>query len=186
MLPVGELGPDPSEWNFTDQGFRQLFPIGNIYDAMDTHLRAFRAHGGKLIMWHGWADQGIPPFGTIDYYDVMAQRMGGLAAAQRFARLLLFPTVYHCGGGYGPTSFDLVLPMVNWVENHMAPAEVTASQTASDGSVTLSRPVYPYPLVARYNGSGPPDDASSFHAVVSPNAGAYTHWIGDYLFRQPD
>jgi len=186
MLPVGELGPDPAQWAFTDDRFHQLFPVGNVYDAMDTDLRAFRARGGKLIMWQGWADQAIPPFGTIDYYDIMTQRMGGLNAAQRFARLFMIPTVNHCGGGNVLTSFDFVLPIVNWVESNTAPAQVTASQTGSDGSVTLSRPVYPYPLVATYNGSGPPDQASSFHAVVSANAGSFTAWIGDYLFREPD
>jgi feruloyl esterase len=186
MLPPGQLGPGPEQWAFNDQGFHQLFPVGNTYDAMSTDLRAFRAHGGKLLMWQGWADQAIPPSGTVDYYDQLTQRMGGAGATQQFARLLLFPTVYHCAGGYGAASFDLVLPMVNWVENGTAPAEVTASETDSSGAVTLSRPVYPYPLIPRYNGSGPASQASSFHPVTSPDASAYTPWIGDYLFSQPD
>ncbi|MGH2851118.1 MAG: tannase/feruloyl esterase family alpha/beta hydrolase [Solirubrobacteraceae bacterium] len=183
FLPPGQLGPDPSQWSFSDDGFHALFPVANTYDAMSTDLSAFRAHGGKLIMWQGWADQAIPPFGTVDYYDVLAQRMGGLAETQQFARLFMFPTVYHCGGGYASSSFDLVLPMVQWVEQGAAPSQVTATDTLS--GATLTRPVYPYPDVPRYNGTGPTDAASSFHAVASPEAGAYTHWIGDYLFRQP-
>ena len=78
LLRVGQLGPDPSQWQFTDAGFRSMFPTADIWDAMDTNLRAFRAHGGKLIMWQGWADNGIPPFGTVDYYDTLVRRMGGL------------------------------------------------------------------------------------------------------------
>jgi feruloyl esterase len=186
LRPVGQLGPDPAQWAFTGQGFRSLFPVGDVYDAMSTDLSAFRAHGGKLIMWQGWADQAIPPFGTIDYYHVLAQRMGGLAATQSFARLLLFPSVYHCAGGYAASSFDLVLPMVRWVEGGTAPAQVTATETGSGGQVVLSRPVYPYPLVPQYNGSGPASDAASFHPVLSPDASGYTAWLGDYLFRQPD
>lgn len=183
LLPPGQLGPDPSQWSFNDQGFRQLFPVANTYDAMSTDLSAFRRHGGKLIIWQGWADQAIPTFGTVDYYDQLANRFGGLAATQQFARMFLFPTVAHCGGGYANSSFDLVLPAVQWVEQGIAPTDVTATDTI--GTTTLTRPVYPYPLIPKYNGSGSPNDAASFHSVVSPDANAYTKWIGDYLFKQP-
>jgi Tannase and feruloyl esterase len=53
LLAPGQLGPDPSQWQFTDAGFRSIFPVANTWDAMDTNLSAFRAHGGKLIMWQG-------------------------------------------------------------------------------------------------------------------------------------
>jgi hypothetical protein len=182
LLAPGQLGPDPLEWQFTDQGFRSMFPTANIWDAMSTDLRAFRAHGGKLIMWQGSADNGIPPSGTVDYYDVLAHRMGGLSATQQFARLFMFPTVYHCGGGYANSSFDLVYPMVQWVENGTAPSSVTATDTLN--ATTITRPVYPYPDIPHYNGSGDPNVASSFHPVASPGA-HYTNWIGNNLFYQP-
>jgi hypothetical protein len=182
LLAPGQLGPDPFQWQFTDRDFRSMFPAANIWDAMSTDLRAFRAHGGKLIMWQGSADNGIPPSGTVDYYDVLARRMGGLTATQRFARLFMFPTVYHCGGGYANSSFDLVYPMVQWVENGTAPTSVTATDTINAN--TLTRPVYPYPDIPRYNGSGDPTQASSFHPVASPGA-HYTNWIGTNLFYQP-
>ncbi len=183
LLPPGRLGPDPSQWQFTDQGFREMFPSANTWDAMDTNLTAFRRHGGRLIMWQGWADNGIPPFGTVDYYDTLTQRMGGLGATQGFARLFMFPTVYHCGGGYANSSFDLVYPMVQWVEQRNAPSQVIATDTI--GGSALTRPVYPYPDIPRYNGSGPTNVASSFHPVPSPAAHQYTDWIGNYLFYQP-
>jgi len=183
LLSPGHLGPDPDNWQFTDEGFRSMFPAANVQDAMSTDLRAFRAHGGKLIIWHGWADQAIPTYGTIDYYDTLVQRMGGLDATKQFARLFLLPTVAHCGGGYANSSFDLVLPLVKWVEDGSAPSQITATDTINNQQVT--RPVYPYPLVPKYNGSGPASQASSFHPVVSPNAHTYYNWIGNYLFYRP-
>jgi pimeloyl-ACP methyl ester carboxylesterase len=183
LLEPGRLGPDPSQWQFNDQGFRAMFPAADTFDAMSTDLSAFRRHGGKLLMWQGWADQAIPPFGTVDYYDTLTQRNGGLTSTEQFARLFLFPTVAHCGGGYANSSFDVVLPMVQWVEQGVAPGEIDASDTIN--GTPVSRPVYPYPEIPQYNGSGPTSDASSFHPAVSPGAGQYSNWIGNYLFYQP-
>lgn len=182
LLRPGKLGPDPSEWQFTDRAFHSMFPTANIWDAMSTDLRAFRQHGGKLLIWQGAADNGIPPFGTIDYYDVLTKRNHGAAATKQFARLFLFPTVYHCGGGYANSAFDVLLPVVRWVEDGIPPNEIIATDTIDNR--TLTRPVYPYPDIPRYNGEGNPDQASSFHPVPSPGA-HYTPWIGSYLFYQP-
>ena len=187
LLRTGRLGPDPSEWRFTDRAFRSMFPVADIWDAMSTDLRAFRAHGGKLIMWQGFADNGIPPSGTIDYYDTLAQRMGGLDRTQRFARLFMFPTVYHCRGGYGgvsSTDIDMTLQLVRWVEDGVAPSQVDLTYQTQG----VSRPVYPYPDIPRYNGSGDPGQASSFHPVVAPayaRHSDYTDWIGNHLFYEP-
>ncbi|HLH67429.1 MAG TPA: tannase/feruloyl esterase family alpha/beta hydrolase [Solirubrobacteraceae bacterium] len=183
LLPPGQLGPDPSQWQFTDQAFHSMFPAANVQDAMSTDLSAFRAHGGKLIIWQGWADQAIPTFGTVDYYETLAARNGGYAATQQFARMFLFPTVAHCGGGYANSSFDVLLPLVRWVEDGIAPSQIIATDTI--GGQTVTRPVYPYPEVPMYNGSGPTDEASSFHPIVSPHADEYSPWIGNYLFYQP-
>jgi feruloyl esterase len=108
--------------------------------------------------------------------------MGGPRATQQFARLFMFPTVYHCGGGYANSSFDLVYPMVQWVEDGTAPSQITATDTI--GNATLTRPVYPYPDIPKYDGSGNVDQATSFQPAASPGA-HYTNWIGNYLFRQP-
>jgi feruloyl esterase len=181
LLRPGQLGPDPFEWQFNDRDFFSMFPAADTWDAMDTNLTAFYRHGGKLIMWQGWADNGIPPSGTVDYWDVMSQRMG--SATSKFARLYMFPSVYHCGGGYASAvTPDLIYPIVQWVEQGSAPGQLPISYTVSGGS--LSRPVYPYPFIPRYNGSGDPNSASSFHPVASPGA-HYTDWIGNYLFFRP-
>jgi Tannase and feruloyl esterase len=183
LLRPGQLGPDPFQWQFTDQAFNSMFPAADTFDAMDTNLTAFYRHGGKLIMWQGWADNGIPPSGTVDYYDTMSQRMG--AATGQFARLYLFPSVYHCGGGYAnATTPDLIYPMVQWVEQGAAPGQLPTPISYTVSGNTFTRPVYPYPEIPKYNGSGPTSDASSFHAVPSPGA-RYTNWYGNYLFYRP-
>jgi feruloyl esterase len=188
LLRPGQLGPDPFQWQFTDQDFNSMFPAADTWDAMDTNLTAFYRHGGKLIMWQGWADNGIPPSGTVDYYDTMSQRMG--AATAKFSRLYLFPTVFHCGGGYltKTTTPDLIYPMVQWVEQNAAPGQLPMPITYTANNTSFTRPVYPYPEIPKYNGSGPTSDASSFHAVVAPayaNHSDYTDWYGNYLFYRP-
>jgi Tannase and feruloyl esterase len=184
LLRPGQLGPDPFQWQFTDRDFNSMFPAANTFDAMDTNLTAFYRHGGKLIMWQGWADNGIPPSGTVDYYDTLTQRMGGPRATRQFARLFLFPSVYHCGGGYAnATTPDLIYPMVQWVEQGIAPTSLTITY-APTGRPSFTRPVYPYPFIPQYNGSGDQSSASSFHAVRAPGA-HYTDWLGNYLFYEP-
>ena len=56
---------------------KRLQELGGIYNATDPDLEAFRANGGKIIIYHSWADQAIPPFATIDYYRAVANQMGG-------------------------------------------------------------------------------------------------------------
>jgi len=97
--------------------FQRVRQLTDLYDAIDPDLSAFRRAGGKLILWHGWADQAIPPTGTVAYYQAIQDRMGGLTATQQFARLFMFPGVPHRGGGTAPNTFDLLTPLMNWVEN---------------------------------------------------------------------
>jgi hypothetical protein len=156
----------PVSFTLNDIGFdRPTFDrvrqLAGLYDAIDPDLGEFRRAGGKLIMWHGWADQAIPPTGTVAYYQAMQDRMG---PTQSFARLFMFPGVRHCGGGDTPNTFDLLTPLLNWVEDGAAPAKVVASRSEG-GTVLRTRPVFPYPFVARYTGSGSIDDAANFTAA---------------------
>ncbi|MFN8662133.1 MAG: tannase/feruloyl esterase family alpha/beta hydrolase [Thermomicrobiales bacterium] len=109
-----------------------LLPMAAVYDASNPDLAAFRDRGGKLILYHGWADDSISPEGTVAYYDALQQQMGGSEATLQFARLFMFPGVYHCSGGYGPSHFDMVDPITNWVERGIAPEQIIATQYASD------------------------------------------------------
>jgi feruloyl esterase len=115
---------------FTDAELARLNVLGNaIYNANNPDLRAFAAHGGKLIMYHGWADQQITPFSTVDYYAAMERDMGGFRASQRFSRLYLVPGAYHCLFGYDFTTVntaDFLQAMFDWVQNGAAPGTLTA------------------------------------------------------------
>ncbi|HEX3311044.1 MAG TPA: tannase/feruloyl esterase family alpha/beta hydrolase, partial [Streptosporangiaceae bacterium] len=124
---------------FDKATFDRVQRLAGLYDATDPDLRAFQRSGGKLILWHGWADQAIPPTGTVAYYQAVQDRMGGPDATQRFARLFMFPGMYHCFGGTGPYSFDLLTPLLNWVESGAAPQRVDAALPG-----IRTRPVFPY------------------------------------------
>ncbi len=142
--------------------------VGPLMASDKPDLSSFRRHGGKLVLWHGWADQLIDPQGTIDYYDRVVRRMGGLSRTQQFARLFMAPGVEHCGRGDGPQPQHLFEAVVNWVEKGTAPETILASKPIPGGKRT--RPLCPYPAEARWNGSGSSDDAANF-SCVTPKPG---------------
>jgi hypothetical protein len=165
---------------FDSATFRETYEQAGVYDATDPDLSAFRAKGGKLIIWHGWADQAISPYGTVAYYHALADRMGGRAATQRFARLFMLPGVNHCGGGEGPDAIDALTATVDWVEGGLAPDRLIATRTQGN-DVVRTRPVYPYPLVARYDGTGSTDEASNFAPAPPPaDYGDGVSWLGSF------
>jgi feruloyl esterase len=144
--------------------------VGEILNSNDPDLRPFRDRGGKLIQYHGWADWGITPYNSIDYFNAVTETVGGSlseearAEVQDFHRLFLMPGVSHCRGGAGPDTFDGLGALEAWVERGEAPEQITAAKLA-DGEVVRTRPLCPYPEVARYNGSGSIDDADNFTCV---------------------
>jgi hypothetical protein len=189
--PNPPLSYTVNDVEFSRREFRRADRLAGLYDATDPDLSAFRRGGGKLIMYHGWADQAIPPTGTVAYYQAIQDRMGGPAATRRFARLFMFPGMNHCGGGDAPNSFDLLTPLMEWVESDAAPRKVVATQRSRDGRVVRTRPVFAYPKVARYTGTGSVDDAASFKAA-SPGKRFDDHfrWLGSFrpgreLWYQP-
>jgi feruloyl esterase len=130
-------------------------------NATDPNLKPFVAHGGKLLLYHGWSDQLITPINTINYYKSVMDTMGGPAKTAEFARLFMVPGMGHCGGGEGPNNFDTVSAIEQWVEKGTAPEQMIASHSTS-GTVDRTRPLCPYPLVATWKGSGSIDSAASF------------------------
>jgi Tannase and feruloyl esterase len=183
-FPIGQGTSSVQDWRFTVDGFNRLRTEGPVFNATNPDLSAFRRRGGKLILWHGWSDQAIAPTGTPAYYDAVQDRMGGLGSVQQFARLFMFPSMYHCGGGFGPTQFDMINPITHWVERGEAPARIVATQTDAGGKVVRTRPVFAYPEQARYVGSGSIDDAGNFVGVMPahrPNDDF--QWVGSDLFR---
>jgi hypothetical protein len=147
-----------------------------LYSATNPDLRWFGANGGKLILWHGWGDQHISPQGSLQYWERMTQVSG---KTDDFARLYLFPGMAHCGGGLGPNLFDVLTPLMSWVETGNAPYQLVANNSMT----SVSRPVYPYPTVARYKGSGSPNVAASFEPYTPKlKSDINTNNAGDYLY----
>ena len=140
---------------------QSLEEFGAVIGTDNPNLAAFRDHGGKIVLWHGWADQLITPQGTIDYYKRVLAEMGGAQKVSQFLRLFLAPGVAHCGGGAGPAPTGQLDAVRTWVEDGKAPATLTASRRDQTGKVTRTRPLCQYPLVAKFKG-GNSDDAASF------------------------
>jgi feruloyl esterase len=137
--------------------------------ATSRDLSAFRASGGKLIMYTGLADPVTPPQDTISYYEDVVRAMGGLAGTQRFFRFFPAPGMGHCSGGAGPSSFDALGALETWVERGVAPETIVASHAAG-GAVDRTRPLCAFPKQARYTGAGSIDAAASF--VCAPPSSA--------------
>ena len=147
--------------------------VGPMMASDNPDLSRFRDHGGKLVLWHGFADQLIVPTGTIDYYDAVTQKLGGgYAHTQQFARLFMAPGVGHCGGGEGPQPQGMFDALVDWVERGHAPETVLAVKRLA-GEVKLTRPLCPYPAMAHWTGQGSSDDAAQFTCQKSTVHRAY-------------
>jgi feruloyl esterase len=153
--------PNPSyDWKTfnIDADLDKLQAARALLDATDPDLSRFKARGGKIVSYYGWADPALNPLMGVGYYESVRQRM---APADDFYRLFMVPGMAHCSGGIGPSTFDAVTPLVEWVEKGTAPASIVGSRIV-DGKVVRSRPLCPYPQVAAYKGSGSIDEASSF------------------------
>lgn len=187
--------PTLAELSFDLAQFERLQALHPLNDATQTDLTAFEASGGKLILWHGWSDPHISPLNSLAYHEGLVHALGA-SRVQGFERLYLLPGVYHCGGGEGPSAIDLLTPLMNWVEQglapgrieaHAAPAQVGAApagsapgaapQAAAVSSVA-SRPVDPYPQVTRYLPGRDPSLASSFVATPPDSAWETPAWAG--------
>jgi feruloyl esterase len=156
------------DWNtLTPAAFERywdqsLEEFGIVIGTDNPDLSAFRDHGGKAIIWHGWADQQITAEGSIDYYKRVLQQMGGAEKTAQFVRLFLAPGVGHCGGGAGPAPYGHLDQLLSWVEDGKPPVTLTAARRDRTGAITRSRPLCQYPLVAKYKGSGSTDEAANF------------------------
>lgn len=146
--------------------------FNDVIGTDNPDLRAFRDNGGKLLLWHGQGDQLIFPQGTINYYERVVDRIGGIKTTQQFARLFMIPAVGHCagsgvpganpaypGGSINPN--DALLPVLqNWVEQGEAPDQLSAS-TAAGTTPERTRPICLYPEKLAYVG-GDSTKAASF------------------------
>ncbi len=137
--------------------------------AVEKNLAPFKKRGGKLLMYAGWMDPAVPPQDNVAYYEGVVKAMGGPAATRAFARLFMAPGMGHCAGGPGPNTFDAIGALEQWVEKGVAPTRIIATKSAN-GKVERTRPLCPYPQVARYKGTGSIDEAANFACVAPPGA----------------
>ena len=135
-----------------------------MFDAASPDVSAFVARGGKLILWHGWTDGLIPARNTVDYYDSVVATLGADTAADH-VRLFMAPGVNHCAGGEGAAEFDYVSALEGWVEQGTAPERLVASR-ALEGGGMRTRALCAHPQVARYDGTGNPEDAASYECAA--------------------
>jgi feruloyl esterase len=145
--------------------------IGPLLNSNNPDLSAFAARGGKLILFQGWADAAISPFGTIQYYRDIQRKMGDKQARQ-FVRLFMAPGMMHCSGGPGPNTFDAVAVVDQWRQKNEAPERLLAAKYADSpaalsagaqpGEPLIARPLCAYPHVARWTGHGSSDKAENY------------------------
>src|SRR5262249_38219375 len=154
------------DWDFRSIDFDRDVELADktdngLLNTIDPDVKKFVGRGGKLLLYHGWNDQLISPQNTIDYYQSVVSKMGGPAKTMESVRLFMAPGMTHCAGGEGPSAFDALAAVEQWVEKGTAPQQLVASHSTS-GVVDRTRPLCPYPQVARYKGTGSIDEAASF------------------------
>jgi Tannase and feruloyl esterase len=130
-----------------------------LLDATNPDLSRFKGRGGKMLTYFGWADPALNPMMGVRYYERVMRQAG--PTTTDFYRLFMVPGMFHCGGGVGTSVFDAFTPLVEWVEKGTAPQTLSAARVV-DGKTVRTRPLCPYPQVAKYSGSGSVDEAANF------------------------
>ncbi len=155
---------DP-DWDYSTYDFKrhekEIRYVSTHLDTVSTDYSGFKKNRGKIIFWHGWNDPAISAYATIGHYDAVKANDPDI---RNYMRLFLLPGVLHCGGGDGPSQINWIALIRDWVEKDHAPERLTVSKTL-DGKEVMTRPVFPYPAEAKYDGKGDPNKESSF---VSP------------------
>jgi hypothetical protein len=153
---------DYRTFNF-DRDIHMLDEWSKLADAKNPDLSKFKSRGGKLLMTYGWADSILQPMMGVNYYEQAVIKNGSDTA--NFFRLFMIPGMAHCGGGIGPDHHDPMTAIINWVEKGQAPASMLASRVVNR-RVERTRPLCPYPQVARYSGQGSVDEAANFRCTM--------------------
>jgi hypothetical protein len=192
-LPPGYFGNlvfENKTWDFKRFDFDKDLAaadakIGTLANANSTDFAAARARGVKVIMYHGWNDAVLQPAYTPQYYEEIAAANGGIDKTSDFMRLFMVPGMQHCYAGPGASSFggvgqqitpvrdaghDVQIALEAWVEKGVAPSQIVATKFTDDKPATrtieFTRPLCPYPQVAKYKGSGSQTDATNFRCVA--------------------
>jgi feruloyl esterase len=181
---------------FSQEWYDKTIEMRPLFNATNTNLRPLAQLGHKIILWNGAEDNTVEPAGTIAYYEAVQKEMGE-KLTDRVMRFFLLPGVGHCGGGDGANQIDILTPLMAWVETNKAPMVIVAGKPVPqtregggggggrgqtvpgappnyppyadpDGPIVYTRPEYPFPNVAKYKGTGDPNDAANYEEVKGP------------------
>jgi tannase/feruloyl esterase len=150
---------DPKSFNLERDLPLALEKVGFAVNAVNPDLHVFKARGGKLLLYHGWNDGLISAGNTVNYYDALLKTMG--RGQDDWVRLFMVPGMGHCQGGAGPDQVHWMAPLERWREGGKAPDRLEAARVAGN-RVEMTRPLCPYPQVAKYSGTGSTNDAQNF------------------------
>jgi hypothetical protein len=176
---------EKKDWDFKTFDIDQATKLadtktGEALNSTDPNLKPYMDRGGKLILYHGWSDAAIPAPNTIDYYNSVVEKIGQ-QPTESFVRVFMAPGLQHCGGGPGPNSFgqegrgaqdpdhNAYMALEHWVEKGVAPSKIIATKFMDDSpakGVQMTRPLCPYPQIAKYKGEGDANDAGNFVCVA--------------------
>jgi hypothetical protein len=169
-IAFGAPRPDYDWLSFNiDTDLARIETARAVLDATNPDLTRFKARGGKMVSYFGWADPALNPLMGVRYYENVTRQMGPTTAD--FYRLFMVPGMFHCGGGVGTSTFDALTAVVEWVEKGIAPQSILASRLA-DGKTVRTRPLCPYSQTAKYKGTGSIDDAGSFACAAAAMSSA--------------
>jgi len=160
---------DP-KWDFRKFDLTRDYDAVHRIDSLDLSptspdIKAFVARGGKLLIYQGWGDMNVAPKSTVDYYENVVKTIGQKQADDS-VRLFFAPGMAHCGGGEGPNVFDALNPLEEWREQGKAPTSIVATHWTY-GKLDRSRPLCPYPQVAKYIGGGAGDNTDAAYFVCA-------------------
>jgi feruloyl esterase len=138
-----------------------------VLNSAETNLKPFFDRGGKLLIYHGWADQQVPALNSVEYFKGVLKTVGK-AAASKSIQLYMIPGVGHCAGGPGTDNFDKMAAIEQWAREGSSPAHIIAAHL-TNGTSDRTRPLCPYGQYARYKGTGSTDDAANFQCAPARN-----------------
>lgn len=169
QMKLAMLDPAPGPaWSYTQFDFdkdpARTVKAAALANPLNPDLGPLKKRGGKIVQYSGWADQQVNPLPGLEYYETVSKRMGP-AATRDFYRVFMAPGMFHCSGGPGCGNADWLGAVMDWVENGAAPDRILGRHLENK-QVTRTRPLCPYPQVARYKGSGSIDDAGNFVCVT--------------------
>jgi hypothetical protein len=182
-------------FTFSQEWYDKTIEMRPLFNATNTNLRPLAKTGHKIILWNGAEDNTVEPAGTIAYYEAVQKEMGE-KLTDSVMRFFLLPGVGHCGGGDSANQIDILTPLMAWVETNKAPMVIVAGKpvpqtrvggggggrgqgvpgappayppyASPDQPTVYTRPIYPFPNVAKYKGTGDPNDAANYAEDKGP------------------